>query len=326
MNINNKKNNEAEQMEEVHTFKVDNELKQMFIEDMELLSSEAMMNLVRNVMKKIDNYERVVGRTIYTFTIEMYKDILGDFRASSVSTLNSYFSVIKKYVEFSLDKRDGVNLDYRIISSQEMEKLVNKVAHDDRYITREELMKVISNAINQQDMAIFILLFEGVRGKDYENIRFLKTKDVDFETGLLHLQDKDIVIEDKFSLSIIEEATKQTEYVKYLHGAKALASYYQINPKNEYVIKKLMYNSDGLEPIASHRLKVKLNELASDMGREHLTGTTVYNSGLAERLLKTFNRHPDDISDKEIKAFLEERKEKIPCANLRRIARYILEK
>ena len=317
---------ETKQDREEYTYEIDRELKTGFLEEMELLSSDAMMNLAKIVMRKVDEYEEIIGKAIYNYTIEMYKDILGHFRASSVSTLNSYFSIIKKYAEYAMDKRDGVNLDYRLITSKEMEKLVNKVAHDDRYITREQLMDLISNAINPQDMAIFILLFEGIRGKDYEDMRFLKTSHIDFETGIIHLQDKDVVIEDKYSLAIIKEATRQTEYIKYLHGAKALTVNYKINPKNEYVLKKLMHKSDGLEPFASHRLKVKISELASDMGREHLTGTTVYNSGLAERLLKSFNRHPDDISDKEMKEFLSERGEKIPCASLRRIARYILEK
>lgn len=320
------RNDEIRQNKEVYMYEIDKDLKDAFIEELELTSSEAMMNLVKIVMRKVDEYEEIIGKPIYNYTIEMYKDILGHFRASSVSTLNSYFSVIKKYSEYAMDKRDNVNLDYRLITSKEMEKLVNKVAHDDRYLTREQLMELISNAINPQDMAIFVLLFEGIKGKDYEDIRFLKTKDVNFETGNIQLQDREVVIEDKRSLAIIKEATRQMEYIKYLHGAKALTMSYKINPNNEYVLKKLMHKSDGLEPFASHRLKVKVSELASEMGREHITGTTVYNSGLAERLIKSFNRHPDDISDREMKKFLCERGEKIPCANLRRIARYILDK
>lgn len=307
-------------------YKVDSDLKINFIEEMALISSDSMMDLIKKVMKKIDLYESIVGKSIYNYTIEMYKDILGDFRASSVSSLNSYFSVIKKYIEYSMDKRDNVNLDYKLITSKEMEKLVNKVAHDDRYITRDELTELISNAINPQDMALLILIFEGVRGVDYDDIRLLKTKDIDFNNGVIHLKNKDIKVESQLFLSIIKEATKQLEYVKYLSGERASVKYYKIHEDNEYVIKRLMHKSDGLDPYVGHRLKVKVSELTSEMGREHLTGTTIYNSGLAERLLKEFNRHPDDISDKEIRQFLEERGEKIPCASLRRIARYILEK
>lgn len=322
-------------------FTPDLELKEEFIQALESKFSDAITYVAKSLLlTKIESVEIELGKDFYNFTQDEIKNMLREFRAKSVGSLNTYWSILCKYLIFAYDKRDNVDLSIvKMLSSKDLESFVNKVAEKDRFITREELHQMLLRSINPQDQAIFVLLFEGVCGKDYEEILNLQMIDVDLETGTIRTPRKDIVIKDSKSLFIIEEAMMQQFYFVDNMMETVMA----INPKNSYVIKKLACRvqgevtdirninfkaGTGLEPITANRLKVKIQTLNKVLEKQHLTGKTIYNSGLAERFLQHFGYgvNPSEVSNETIKEFLQTEKENISPANLRVIAKSIQEK
>jgi len=318
-------------MTKEHNYYNQEELKVEFLSTVEIKYSEAKFNLTKNVLSKIDEVETSKGKSIYLFTLDEIKEFLSGLQATSITTLNTYYSTLKKYVDFVSIKHPEKEIDLATIkklSSRDMEELINQEAHEERYITREELFKLISNAVNPQDKALFLLLFEGVRGKDYNELRLLEEKNIDLEANTIQLPNKTIKIKDRRTMFILKSAMNQTEYYyerKNKDTNEPEMVEYNINPNNYFVIKRVMHNNFGLEPYVANRIKVKIQKFAKEMGREYLTGNTIYNSGLAERFLEHFEyRAPETVTTKEIKQFLADNNESIPPATLRRIANYIL--
>lgn len=310
----------------------DNELKNEFLSTVEEKYSKAKFNLTTNVLSKIDDIEGNKEKKIYFFTLDEIKEFLLELQATSITTLNTYYSTLKKYVDFVSEKHPEKEIDLvniKKLSSKDMINLINQEAHKERYITREELFKLISNAVNPQDKALFLLLFEGVRGKDYDTLRLLEEKHINFEENTIELPNKTIKIKDRRTMFILKSAIRQTEYYyerKNKDTDEMEIAEYNISPNNYFVIKRVIHNNLGLEPYVPNRIKVKIQKFARELGREYLTGNTIYNSGLAERFLEHFDyRAPETITTKEIKQFLVDSNESIPPATLRRIANYILE-
>lgn len=306
------------------------ELKQEFLNILKN-KSESQLNLGKNVLIKIDEVELSKGKNIYTFELGEIKEFLRGLEATSISTLNTYYSILKKYIEYintTCENKD-INFDTLKLSSSDMTELLDQQAHKERYIKREDLFKLISNAVNPQDKALFLLLFEGVRGKEYNDLRLLQEKDIDFETNTIQLPNKKLVIKDRRTMFILKSAIRQSEYYYERLNKdtnEVEMAEYRINENNYFVIKRVMHKNLGLEPYVSNRIKVKIQKFAKEMGRSALTGNTIYNSGLAERFLEHFQyRAPETISTNEITQYLKETHESIAPATLRRIANYILE-
>lgn len=310
-------------------FSNNNNLKTKFLDEIEK-KSISQFNLTRNVLVKIDKMETMKNKNIYEFDTVEIKEFLKQLDSTSISTLNTYYSTINKYIRFIEETNSEVviNKDVTKLSSRDMEDLLNKEAHEERYITREDLFRLVSNAVNPQDKALFLLLFEGVRGKDYNDLRLLEERNVNFENNTIITPQKTITIKDKRTMFILKSAIKQTEYyyerLNKDTNEMEMAEY-EINPNNYFVIKRVMYKNLGLEPYVSNRIKTKIQKFAKEMGRPALTGNTIYNSGLAERFLEHFNyRSTETISTIEIQEYLREHNENIAPATLRRIANYIL--
>ena len=309
-------------------FTPDRELKEEFLNDMNNEFSEAITHVAKSLLlTKITKTEVDLGKDFFNFSPREIETTLRDFRAKSLGSLNTYWSILCKYLVYANERRDNVDITIvKMLSSKDLEQYVNKVAEKDRYKTRDELHNMLLNGVNPQDQAMLVLLFEGVSGKAYSEIVNLKVSDIDIEAGIIKTARKTVKIEDKRSLFIINEAIKQEFYItdnKY----HTMVEFCMDSP---YFIKKIQYKNtnDCTTPVSVSRLKLKIQQFTEEIGRAHLTGKTVYNSGLAERFMNRFGYevNPSDVSTEDIRRFLLEEDESISPANLRSIVRNIQEK
>lgn len=310
-----------------YNFSPDKELKEEFLNDMMNEFSDAITHVAKSLLlTKITKSEIELGKDFYNFTPSEIETALRNFRAKSVGSLNTYWSILTKYLIYAEPRRDNVDTTLvKMLSSKQLENYVNKVAEKDRYTFREELHGMLLSLNNPQDQAILILLFEGVSGKAYSEITNLLTTDVDIETGVIKTPRKDVKIEDRRTLFILKEAMNQEYYFtdKDSDGV-------ELCKESPYFIKKMQYKNtnDCSTPLSTSRLKLKIQNFTDEMGRAHLTGKTIYNSGLAERFLNKYGYdvNPSTVSTEEIRAFLDCECESISPANLRTIVKNIQEK
>ncbi|MCC0707251.1 hypothetical protein [Clostridioides sp. ES-S-0190-01] len=114
----------------------------------------------------------------------------------------------------------------------------NLVAEFDlsKYLTHNEVISVCSKLTNAQDKFIIYAAFCGLIGKDAEDIRGIKIKDIDLEKRLIKLKDTEFKL-DKLLSDFTKETLEQKEYKQYLEQDSNAAEFYLFNSNSEYLIK-----------------------------------------------------------------------------------------
>lgn len=158
--------------------------------------------------------EKMHDKDLYSFTtpeiIEFYKYMdMGSIPSLTVCNLNMI-----KYAQWAMNEfliNDGqnhfdeINIDI-LATCVSAKKLNQSIFTYDRFIT------VVNKLYNYQDKYIFFCLFEGIKGKNYEDIAALKIGDIDEKNLLVHLSSgRDVYVSQEF-VNICKEADKETVY------------------------------------------------------------------------------------------------------------------
>lgn len=114
------------------------------------------------IFKKVKSIEKMWDKDVCDFTIDEIKKILAMFNASSLNALAKTVSILRSYTEWCCSNRlsiDNIN-HYNEIKLDMLSLYVNKKKN--HLVTREELMKILSQFYNVSDRFLFLALFEGV--------------------------------------------------------------------------------------------------------------------------------------------------------------------
>lgn len=132
-----------------------------------------------------------------------------------------------------------VNKIFKILNYDiHFSKPKNLVAEFDlsKYLTHNEVISVCSKLTNAQDKFIIYAAFCGLIGKDAEDIRGIKIKDIDLEKRIVKLKDTKFKL-DKFLFDFTKDTLEQKEYKQYLDQGSNAAEFYLFNSNSEYLIK-----------------------------------------------------------------------------------------
>lgn len=118
------------------------------------------------VFKKTEDFEEKLNKDVSKFTRDEILDMLAKFKAKSINSLLNYTIVLKHYSRFVFGEV-GTNA-YESIGKADVADMVDKDANI--LLTREELDDVEAQLLNWVDKAIVELLWEGVAGKNMNDI------------------------------------------------------------------------------------------------------------------------------------------------------------
>ena len=118
------------------------------------------------VFKKTEGFEEKLNKDVSKFTRDEILDMLAKFKAKSINSLLNYTIVLKHYSRFVFGEV-GTNA-YESIGKADIANLIDKDANI--LLTREELDDVEVQLLNWVDKAVVELLWEGVAGKNMNDI------------------------------------------------------------------------------------------------------------------------------------------------------------
>ena len=157
-----------------------NEIKQKYLE----LKKATNSDVITRAFKKFAAYEDKYKKDLSMFTI---KEILDTYIALKIdsfdllsnmnSQLNAYTEWCLSYGKYHYPALKGLKINnYSSIHSNELHALIG-TKEADKIITREELLDMARKLPNPSDAFILLCLFEGLRGRDYSEIREIKWED-----------------------------------------------------------------------------------------------------------------------------------------------------
>ena len=292
-------------------FQIDIEIKEEYLSKKPSNTAKAEEFVLRNA----DEYEELIGKPIYLMSFAEIKEmILMQYRNSTTKTVTKNISVLKKYVDYCLDKKIVPHGENRLaaFTTEDMREMVNQQAMIDKFITKEKLNQYLNILHNDQDRAFIKLPFDGVRGRTMkgatcEEILNLTIDDVDEENKRLILTQNDgtkrILEVDISTISVIQEAYKQELYVENNGEPTNNPKMSQprssiINPVENYVFR--IPGKNKFQRFTVNLLNSRVRRIKKFLDNPYLTLTGLYMSGMINKAMDIY-KEKGEVTTKNYK-------------------------
>jgi integrase len=239
--------------------------------------------------------EEILQKDLYNFTDEEVFLVMQNISPKTLNSARGSINNIRHYISWSI--RNG----YRENNINALDTIDRSVYS--RFIDRslkihfsyEEFLELLSEIKNPQDRSFLFLIFEGVSGKQFSQLRDLKISDVDKDNHKIFIKETN------------ETVDVSEECIKHIYDAYEQEIYYSYND-GEYKEKELLPSNYLFKNIKAGRtepyiqvsmavLYNRLNVLKSVLGMEYLTGNSIKQSGALYMAYQLFLR--DGKLDKE---------------------------
>ncbi|GIN88443.1 hypothetical protein J6TS2_48290 [Heyndrickxia sporothermodurans] len=235
--------------------------------------------VTKQLFKKSYTFENELGKDLYNFTFEEAEKVLCSLEAGTIRSFQNLKSTLSKYLEFAIKQGVSNNKENYYESLRNKKNIfvyINKEKEENMIFDKDELMEMAMGADNFQDGVIPALIFDGVshkkkNGEEFWELVNLTKDDIDFENGIIKLEDRDIPM------------SKGTEIL--VKRALDDDTYYSIN--GETVRKYKLAESNhvlrgvrkGREKINWRNINQRIIRIAEMYDYEYLNATTISYSG-----------------------------------------------
>lgn len=200
--------------------KGDRDFKLQFLDNMRNIdkNAEGTVKSAEIILRRFGNKEEELKKDLYDFTVKELSDTLITFRLSSSGDASRVSSVLKKYLLFAHSKMLGnLSLNMDVFLNKEQSDAYIWPNREKSKIFLEEQIKDISKLIyNARDKLGVWLLWLGIKGYKFNDIRMLKKKDVDMGKRFIVPRD-DRIVENvpQFIIDLIDETNNMDDYYVY---------------------------------------------------------------------------------------------------------------
>lgn len=311
-------------------YKYDDSIKKWYLEIAEKESRDATYKLILSHINKISEWEERFEKSFTDFTLEENITMLRGFRIKSQTALSTAMSLINRYGLFACSKLAKASCQFQLIDITMADKIINRVASEQRYIMREDLFDSLSLletrdgvSVSPVDVAMdklmLVLIFEGICGKAYKDLLSIQKEDIDFENRKVYLRvtDRHAYIEDSRTWDLLSQVYSRESVVHITQDGKQTVVPMTSNKDMLFirpVILKTGYkkgddgtghNSYEMRTLNDYAAKMRIRRLAEGIDMPYLRGSTLYVSGLAERCYKWLKETGKVLSFTVIKEYLE---------------------
>lgn len=292
-------------------------------------SPEKTTKLYMAVMSKtINEAEYINKREWMDFSQDMVDGAFVEIQAKSIITLQSYLSIIKHYLTSTTPQTDDLKRGYLYTMEMDKDSLksyINTIGEQYRYVTPKEFDDIIKNRpADPLCKSLFVLLYLGVKGKQFSDICSIKDEDIDLETGIIQGKDGILcTIPEKYR-KYFKEAMKSETYNRYDNDGK-IVSESIVNTASEYFLKRRIgKNNDEFAAPDSALVSNTMLDAQKSIKNPYITPISLYLSGEAYRLMKRCNMEMP--TNKDLKEFRELTGSSLSFVSMKTVCGIILDK
>lgn len=219
--------------------------------------------------------------------IEYYKSTA----TSSLNTLNTMHSQLRKYAAWCLDRNllpDSQN-HFTEIDIDILGRCINVGLQSGGILTRKQMEMIITQLLNPRDQCLVYALFEGICGKQFCELVDLNVSQLEGNT--LHLPTRSIPISDKL-VELMKQCTE--EYTYYAYGSHQKT--YQYDPSDTNVFKNAPNAISSALIRKRQRLYTNLSRIKNQLDDSAINTTSLLESGRID-MIKGLRKEGDDIED-----------------------------
>ena len=271
-------------------------MKEQFLDTIE---NENLKRVYKMLFKKAipfeEKYEHKLEEFTYIELIEFYTNALSSVSKNSIFVKHS---CIKRFLTFANNES---------INKIDKEFLLTLVEETRTYKSLSQIKQLCDNhLINYSDKALILLLYHSIKGKSkLEELRYLKTTDINFKLNTITLPNRTIEIKDEYTMYVLNKAIKEKSLGKYLQQEIRSSSHIYYNLDNPYVFKPKpsKKNDNGLAPLSFSSMTNRLFRLTNLIG---MTVQEVYQFGICSIIDEYQRGHNKSLSLKEMEFYLKD--------------------
>ena len=292
-------------------FNINRELKEEFLNT----KPSATATAESFVLRSADEFEEMFGKSVYNMAYSELKEMISmQYKNSSLKAIGKNISILKKYVDFCIDKKMVAHGENRLASftHDEIKKLAHRQALLNKYITKEQLRKYQNIMYNEQDKLFLELPFIGVRGRTkkgatYEEIINLTIEDVDEENKIIRLVQNDgtnrYMEVETSTIELIKEVYNQEYYVEnngeVTDNPKiSVPRKIIINPVEKYVFR--VPGKKKYQKFTQNLLNSRIRRIQIWTDNFYLTLTSLYTSGMLDLAMNIY-KEKGEITAKDFR-------------------------
>lgn len=183
--------------------------------------NEGTQNTIRHIFTKSATTEETLQKDLYNFSLEDLIDVFKNINALTKSVVMSAGRFIKSYISWCIKNgyRDDNLNPLTGIENDWYAQWVNKNLKI--HYSYNEFIELVEDPIllNAQDQACLFLLFEGVKGESFLELRSLKYENINFDENEIFINDREysIKVSDQ-CLHYLQKAYEQKTYYTFHNG------------------------------------------------------------------------------------------------------------
>ena len=258
--------------------------KDRYINEIEDNHPSAFIENIKSAFNKTYPFENKLGKDCCNFSAYEIQNMYSQLGYNNRYTFATFHSYLKSYTSwceenFLID--DGVNhfLEYSISG---LDKFVDKKYGKKKYLTREDLEKMVQLVINPRDKFIILCLFEFGKSAAYQEILNLKMSDLDEKTLTAKLFTGRTVKISKLLYNIAAEADK--EMIMYPTNGVEVQRVMRYKHRLEYIVK--FYMSDASRNSTKAIAKIVKDNVNSMGAYSGISSNTIVVSGMINMIKK----------------------------------------
>lgn len=285
--------------------------------------SESQVSGFRTLFNKAKRVEDLYNRPIEYFNEEEFYKFISEYLYSkTVNALSTKVCLLRKYYKhIGNTAADGITRE-KITTI--VENYVGTNEAKSKYVDWNEVKGKMSRLLDSNiDKALVCLIRLGVKDENsYDNIRFLKVKDINFATNEMRIGNKIIKFDDYMRDIFI---AAKNERVIEVQSIDDRIIRYELNPGNPYLIKPKgsVANNYGLDAYSrvgfTHKIYPVFEKI--DVNIVNLIQSTV-----AEQVIEYEKEKNLELTRRELYVYLKTLDIKVDELDIYNIVKYLKEK
>lgn len=253
------------------------EIKEKFLSTYDNQGTQATL---RHVFFKTFLIEDVLNKDLANFNLDQIGKCIANASPHNNQTARSIGRFISGYLDWSIEEglRENSNINpIKGISPSWYDAFVDKKKVHYSY---NEFIDLLSSMSNGQDQMFLSLIFSGLMGRSFGELRELKITDINFDTNQVYVKERDIyiTIEDEL-MKFIEKGVNQNSYFTYNnetgeHNERPLV-------ESSYIFKNVQSprtsSASNVNPSVFYN---RLNNMRLEHDLEYLTPNACKQSGV----------------------------------------------
>lgn len=232
--------------------------------------------------------EHNLDKDLCEFSKDEIINMYTDFFTGSLDYLNDYNSLYRQYYNWALEQGYTKNLDnpFSDIDLGDLRKCLFTENIESTVITREMLNKWAglwverySEPYNRCDLAVVYLLFEGVKGEHYDDLRSVTFDDVNYKKGTIKVKSGRTIKLDPKCVELIR--TAEDDKVYYMPSGKQFPF---LDRRIFRAFRKDQLDDDRTMTAKVNTLKVRVEKILTTLGIEKVTLNSIYAWGQVDYL------------------------------------------